>query len=45
MWAMRLCVARSSRTRTLKIRRKRKKRALEMDPRTTVLTDEIPGYE
>ena len=38
MWAMHVCVARSSKTRTLKIRYKQKEKTLETDPRTTALT-------
>ena len=45
MVVMRLGVARSAKTRTLKIRCKQKEKSLEMDPRTTVITDIIPGYE
>ena len=45
MWAMRLCVVRSSKTRTLKSVAYKKKRTLEIDPRTTVLTHIFPGYE
>ena len=45
MWAMHLCVARSSKTRTLKISCTQEEKTLKTDPRTAALTHIIPGYD